>query len=275
MPNLKLGIFFKTFVFFALAQVMGLFGSARIKELLNNVRPETTDFSVIEVLIFVLILGIMIFLFRKFGSKSENFYKFFLGFSIFLGSQALFSILVPDIFSIGLGAAAVYLFFKYRFALLHNLIIIVAITGIGIIFGISLQPIHGVILLLAFSAYDIIAVYKTKHMVKMAEDMIQQNAIFGIVVPFQTSDFFSRIGNGFEREKFMILGSGDVAFPTILIASAVVSQSFYSGLLVMLFSFAGLFITHLLFNLQKIRRPMAALPPIAVASIIGYLISSL
>jgi len=40
-----------------------------------------------------------------------------------------------------------------------------------------------------------------------------------------------------------------------------------------LFSLIGLFITHLIFVNQKSRRPMAALPPIATLTIIGYLVS--
>ena len=72
----------------------------------------------------------------------------------------------------------------------------------------------------------------------------------------------------------MILGSGDIALPLILIIS-VARASFWQAIVVAGFSLLGLLVTHLIFVNQKVRRPMAALPPIAALSIIGYLLASL
>ena len=72
----------------------------------------------------------------------------------------------------------------------------------------------------------------------------------------------------------MILGSGDVILP-LLLAASLVRISVSQAAVVVVFACLGLLITNLLFTSQKTRRPMAALPPIAAMSIIGYLVASL
>ena len=110
-------------------------------------------------------------------------------------------------------------------------------------------------------------------MVKLAEAMIQSRAIFGFVIPSSFKSFGERMTQVLPGEQFMILGSGDVILPLLLSAS-LVRASIYQSVIVALFSVLGLFLMHLIFANQKIRRPMAALPPIAMMSIIGYLIVS-
>ena len=128
--------------------------------------------------------------------------------------------------------------------------------------------------LAVLSVYDIIAVYFTKHMVKMAEGMIASKAIFGFIIPLQSSGFKEKISAVQPGENFMVLGSGDIVLPLILTVS-VARVSFLQAIFVAVFSVFGLLATHLIFVNQKERRPMAALPPIAALSIIGYLVSSL
>ena len=129
-------------------------------------------------------------------------------------------------------------------------------------------------ILAILSVYDIIAVYWTKHMVKMAEGMIASHAIFGFIIPAKFSGFKEKISAVRPGENFMILGSGDIALPLVLVVS-VARVSFLQAIIVAGFSILGLLAMHLIFVNQKQRRPMAALPPIAALSIIGYLVSSL
>ena len=70
----------------------------------------------------------------------------------------------------------------------------------------------------------------------------------------------------------MILGSGDIGLPLVFVSS-VAATSISRAIIVAVFVVAGLFLTHLIFVNQKERKPMAALPPIATMTIIGYLIS--
>ena len=226
-----------------------------------------------EIIFPLIFLAAFIYFARKFSRKSAFFFRLVLGLAVFAGSQTVFSILFNEtVFS---ALAAVLLAFgvlKAKIVLLHNIGIILALAGIGAVLGASLKPLAAVILLLVLSFYDIIAVYKTGHMVKLAEDMIKSRAIFGLVIPQKFQGWKENLKNvRVPGGEFMILGSGDIVMPLLLIASVIGFHGLAYGLIVFLFSSLGLFLTYYLFITQKIRRPMAALPPIAAMSIIGYL----
>lgn len=126
-------------------------------------------------------------------------------------------------------------------------------------------------LLIIFSVYDFIAVYKTKHMVKMATEMIKTKAIMGLVIPFNFSDLLDNLEDK-EKKEFMVLGGGDLAFPLFLISSVTLRYGIKEALLIVAFSGIGLFLSFYLFIIQKTRKPIPALPPIALMAIIAYLI---
>jgi presenilin-like A22 family membrane protease len=152
--------------------------------------------------------------------------------------------------------------FLLRSIFLQNIAISMSIAGLGGVFGWSFSPTTAVILLVTFSVYDIIAVYKTKHMVKMAQNMVESGAVFGLIITSK------------KPRDLVILGSGDILLPLIL-ASSVATTSVIDALTVSAFAAVGLFVTHLIFSNQKTRKPMAALPPIATLAVIGYLVAVL
>ena len=158
--------------------------------------------------------------------------------------------------------------------LVHNLCIIFGIAGVGASLGLRLDPLMVAVLLIAFSVYDYIAVYKTKHMVKMAKEMIEHQAILAIIIPQKLADFKGKLEGVKAGGKFMVLGGGDIAFPLLLCAS-LVRQGIIPSLVVAVFSIFGLFLSFLIFTKQKTRKPIPALPPIALFSILGFLITLL
>jgi presenilin-like A22 family membrane protease len=167
-----------------------------------------------------------------------------------------------------------YLWLKKPTVFLNNLLIIFGLSGLGGILGLSFQPLVIVFLLLIFSIYDFIAVYKTKHMVKMAREMLVTKIIFGLVVPKNVSDFKADLREVEPGGKFLILGGGDIAFPLLLSAS-LVPAGIFNSLVVAVFSLIGLFVSFQIFTKQPPipgggRQPIPALPPIALFSIIGY-----
>jgi presenilin-like A22 family membrane protease len=113
-------------------------------------------------------------------------------------------------------------------------------------------------------------------MVRIAQGMIQSGAIFGFVIPPNFKSFFAHRREAQARigEDFMILGSGDIGLPVIFV-STLVRQSLHEAIFVGVFALIGLLCTHILFMSQSKRQPMAALPPIATLTILGYVISLL
>lgn len=208
---------------------------------------------------------------RKFQSQKRAIFKIFFVLSSVFGMLYLFLPFL-NIFSLPLVIILIYGWLKKPTVLLNNLCFIFGLAGFGGVLGLSLEPLVIVFLLLIFSIYDFIAVYKTKHMLKMAREMLVSKIIFGLIVPQKISDFKSNLKEVEAGGRFLILGGGDVAFPLLLSASLIPS-GILNSLLVAIFSLIGLFLSFYIFTSQKVRQPIPALPPIALFSIIGYIIT--
>lgn len=196
---------------------------------------------------------------------------------IWSGTQVLSDIFIFSAWGLLSGFLILILFFAWRSVFSHDLAIILAIAGVGAVFGVSITPTLGIIALIALSVYDIIAVHKSKHMVRWAEGMVSIGAVSGYIIPNEIKNYFvhrAPVLANFDHERFMLLGSGDILFPLIFAAS-LVRQSLTEAIVVGVFSLVGLFVTHVLFVSQQKRQAMAALPPLATACLIGYLISLL
>ena len=152
-------------------------------------------------------------------------------------------------------------------------------AGAASIFGISLDIIPVIILLVILAVYDAISVYKTKHMITLAEGVMEMKTPILFVIPKNTTysyirDGIGKIGEG-ERGAF-ILGMGDLIMPSILVVSANVFITAGTSLFVnipafgaIIGSLAGLIVVLWFVNKGK---PQAGLPPINSGAIIGFLI---
>ncbi len=265
--------FFQEIGLFTLTQLIGVLVVLRGGSFIQN-RNFGSELTIWEIILFFVFIAVFIYFIRKFSSRSAVFLKFVLGIAIFAGSQTVLLVFFKDIIISALLAIIIsFLVLRTKIVLIHNIGIILALAGIGATLGVSLTPISVVFILLILSFYDIIAVYKTRHMIKMAQDMIKSQAIFGLVLPQEMKGWFENLEKVRPGEQFVILGSGDIVMPLVLISSVIPFHGLASGLIVLAFSLAGMFLTYVLFMNQKTRKPMAALPPIAVMSIIGYIVS--
>lgn len=97
-------------------------------------------------------------------------------------------------------------------------------AGAAAIFGISLAIIPVLILLIVLALYDAISVYRTKHMVVLAESVINMKTPILVVMP--KSRNYSYIKQGIElKDKkegrgAYIMGMGDLIMPNILVVSS-------------------------------------------------------
>jgi presenilin-like A22 family membrane protease len=72
--------------------------------------------------------------------------------------------------------------------------------------------------------------------------------------------------------KYSILGGGDIGFPLLLSSSVYFAYGFNNALLVAMFSLLGLVGAYMIQATFLKGKPMPALPPIAVLSLVGLLI---
>jgi presenilin-like A22 family membrane protease len=281
MPESGEKIFFpwKTFAFeaflFSLTLILGIITALNWQELFKFQKIQPQPISFWRFLFYFLFGTLLIFsislLSKKFQNQKRAIFKIFFILSSVFGTLYLFFPFL-NIFSLILIIFLVYVWLKKPTVFLNNLLIIFGLAGFGGILGLSFQPLVIVFLLLVFSIYDFIAVYKTKHMVKMAREMLEAKIIFGLIVSQNVSDFKADLKEVEPGGRFLILGGGDVAFPLLLSASLVPSGIF-NPLIVAAFSLIGLFLSFYVFASQKVRQPIPALPPIALFSIIGYLVT--
>ena len=268
--NLNLKIFIQEVFFFGVIGVIGLFSAARIGGFLS---PEVQA-AQISWWYFLLAFGIgtavVLGLIRI--MHGGFFLRIFFIFGLYAGTVTTLQFFLPANAAIIIALVLIAGYLLRPYVWLHNAILVLTLPGIAAVIGASLAPLTAAAILVIMSAYDYIAVYRTKHMVKMAKAMIKGRAIFAMVFPEHLHGFFEHLDNAHPGEGFMMLGTGDFIFPLIMAISAF-SVSPAAAWTVFGFSLLGLLTMHLIFISQKTRRPMPALPPLAASAILGFAVA--
>ena len=159
--------------------------------------------------------------------------------------------------------------------------ILTAVGAIAMI-GISLTILIVVVLLIAMALYDAISVYQTKHMIDLADTLIDLKLPILFVIPKktdyslikETKGLKEKLKEGEKRDAFF-MGVGDVVIPGILAVAAfhnIPVYGFLIGVSVIIGTLAGFAALMLLVIKGK---PQAGLPFLCPGAILGYVISSL
>ena len=159
--------------------------------------------------------------------------------------------------------------------------IVVGVGAIGI-FGISLSIFLVIVMLIGLAIYDAISVYKTKHMIDLADAVMDLKLPVMMVVPKtrtysmlkETKGLKEKLEDQEEREAFF-MGLGDIVMPGILVVS-----SYYNipdnGLLIALSVMIGTLVGFAVLMSVVIKgKPQAGLPYLCSGAILGYVISSI
>jgi presenilin-like A22 family membrane protease len=158
--------------------------------------------------------------------------------------------------------------------------IIVGVGAIGI-FGISLSIFLVIVLLIGLAIYDAISVYKTKHMIDLADAVMELRLPVMMVVPKirkysllkETKGIKEKLEDKEEREAFF-LGLGDIVMPGILVVSALQNVP-DNGLIVALSVMVGTLVGFaVLMSVVMKGKPQAGLPYLCSGAILGYVVSS-
>ncbi len=192
--------------------------------------------------------------------------------------DTLVGVVVPFILS----GVATFVIYRYpEWYVIDTLGLLIA-AGVASIFGISLDYRWVILLLAILAVYDAISVYKTKHMITLAEGVVDLRTPILFIIPKRKGYSFVKegignIGEG-ERGAFLI-GMGDLIMPSVLVVSANV---FISGTRIGVFTIPAIgailgSIVGLLFLLRLVGqgKPQAGLPPLNGGAIIGFLIAFL
>jgi presenilin-like A22 family membrane protease len=136
--------------------------------------------------------------------------------------------------------------------------------GLAAIFVPILNVLYAFILLLALSAYDMYAVWRSKHMIKMAKFQTKSGIFAGLLIPYKAP----AVRGPKKPVRTAVLGGGDIGFPLIFSGTVLAASGFVPALLVSLGATAALFILLLLSQKDKF---YPAMPFLTLGCAVGYL----
>ena len=243
-------------IYFILTILVLQIGSKTLQELNPDFLNIIAAHSLFDQIIFLTILSYFIYLrLNKFNLINGLF-----NVTIFYSIYILFLNFFPNLQSILLSFLTIVYYQKNNSLIYHNLLITLASLGVGLFFGNLFGPLDVLIFASLFSIYDVYAVYRTKYMIKMFNQFSRNNAFFAAAFPKKLLS-----------NKFFIIGSGDLIFPTII----TVSFSKYMpefALTSIIGAILGYLFLYYLIRIQKSKTPLPALPPIIFCIILTLLI---
>ncbi len=232
------------------------------------------EFGPLDILIFVGVFALLTLVLLRSARFSSAALGIGLVVVLIAGAQFVFATLVPWYIALLAAVLVVALARLWPLVVLHDVAIVLGIAGVAAVMGLSITPPVACIILALLSIYDIVAVYRTRSMVALAGRMVQSGAVFGFLLPAHLRDLGTRTAVALRERRAMLLGSGDIGLPLVLAASTV-STSIAAAVLVGIASLIGVAVMDYLFTHQEKAMPMAALPPIAALSILGYVLAIL
>lgn len=242
------------------------------------------------VVLFVMILGvtIIILLIARFWKKQiiQIIILFAVGYTAFYIFLPLFALVLSSdwmilFLSLLLAVLLVAVLLRYPEWYVIDLCGIVIGTGAVALFGISLSILLVILFLIGLAIYDAISVYKTKHMIDLADTVMDLKLPVLLVIPKvkryslikETKRLKEQLKEGDERDAFF-MGLGDVVMPGILVVAVYTNVP--DGLWVALSVIAGSLVGFAALMTFVIRgKPQAGLPLLCSGAILGYVISSL
>ena len=188
---------------------------------------------------------------------------------------ALF-VLIPSlsgfasIASVVLSIVITVLLYKYPEWYVVDIVGVCIAAGVSALIGISLSVVPVIVLLVLLAIYDAISVYKTKHMVDMAEGIMDLKLPIMFVIPKHLKySFLKEDFKKGEKHEAFFMGLGDAVMPTLLVVSANVfmKSNFYPVLGAIL----GTLIGHAVLSIQVMKgKPQAGLPFLNSGVILGF-----
>ncbi len=249
-----------------------ILGLVRYKR--QNLAKYVIMASIFITLAFILLLPLFYALDYATGSTADG---------VLLGN-------VATVLAFAIAAGLVYLLVKFPEWYVVDAIGITTAAGVTAILGISFGTLPAILLLIALAFYDAWAVYRTKHMITLADELTSQRLPILLVIPKKAGYSFrqqkslkEQFDSGEEREA-MFVGLGDLIIPGILAVSAftfssAVGRSFLgvlpNGIIAfgtVLGSLAG-FMVLMRYVLKG--NPQAGLPLLNGGALLGFIIASL
>lgn len=271
---INFGFIFELFLYsFCLFLAIGIALNILSVSVIGQTAILNTNFTVWQFIITFIVATIAILLILKYFKRpwvlQILFYLAIIE-GLFIFSQAYFS--WP--YDLIIMAVILAYWLIFRNILMHDIMLVLVISGLSVILGFDLDIKSAIIILILIAVYDFWAVYKTKHMVKMFKGMAEKKVHFALIIPSEYKGLFNKVKDVIPQTQFMFVGTGDIAIPAIFIVTCL-KINLLTSLITALGAIMGFIFLYILFVTQKERAPMPGLPPIVLGTLLGFLISFL
>jgi len=281
-----MGLFFVIIIGLALLFTY-IFNKANIN--MEAFENPNDPLNIVYILVIMFVFTIAILVIAKYWKAKVI--KFLIlgaiGYTTFFLIYPLLGLIIPEVLSlvlsIILSIALVWILVKYPEWYVIDLCGVIVGAGAIAIFGISLGVWLVLILLIILAIYDAISVYKTKHMIDLADTVMDLKLPVLLVVPKirhyslikETKRLKEKLKEGEERDAFF-MGLGDIVMPGILVVAAYFNSNNISNGLALAFSvLIGTLVGFaILMTFVMKGKPQAGLPCLCGGAIIAYLIAS-
>lgn len=224
--------------------------------------------------------------------------------AVFLAQTVAYGVLLPQLVALALALLlAIWKVYKPN-PIIHNVTEVFLYAGIAVLLVPLFNVFWMLMILLAISVYDFIAVWKTKHMVSMARFQANSNVFAGFVVPKKgnlpaltaSMNPVSTVKSAAKSAKKLnavtpdlqmaggpvaILGGGDIAFP-LLFTGTVMESLIRDGLsktaafeIVLLVTAGATLALLFLFLYSEKGRFYPAMPFLTIGCVAGWLVTLL
>ncbi len=237
-------------------------------------RPHVEPRDAILMIAFAIIIGTVLLLFLA-KLKHDYIWKLWFFLAVFL---CLWIALKPFI---GAGAAfavsavlAYLKLFRPGFVV-HNFTELFIYGGLAAIFVPIIDKISAFLLLVLISIYDMYAVWKSGHMIKLAKFQTKAKVFAGMLIPYDMMKKAKKHAakkTATSRVKSAILGGGDVGFPLIFAGVIMKYMGFWKAMVIPVFVTFALF---LLLIYGKKDRFYPAMPFLSLGCLAGYAVVAL
>jgi presenilin-like A22 family membrane protease len=278
---------------FAVSQLGALFMASAFLGPEEQIFENPND-PLIPIIYIALVIGFTFAVLYIIKKHRENLVRIiFLGavaytifFVLFIMLASIVAGVIATIASIGVTAIITYYLVKKPEWYVIDASGVLMAIGVTAIFGVSLSILPVMILLIVLAAYDAISVYRTKHMIALADSVTQMRLPILLVIPKKRGYSYIRqkslkqqLDEGEEREA-MFMGLGDLIIPGVLVISAfnfLPSDSIgvlTGNLVVALGTLVGAMVGFaMLMRFVLKGKPQAGLPLLNGGAIVGYALS--
>ncbi len=234
-----------------------------------EVEEETSYLPLITALLIATALALILIKFR-----AVRIWKTWFFLSVAIALLIAFAAFLPQI--VALILALIFSALKtFRPAVItHNFTELFIYGGLAGLFVPILGVSSIIILLILVSVYDMVAVWKTKHMISMAKFQAKSKMFAGLMIPYKPShlgkyEAAAVSSEGKPKYREAVLGGGDIAFPLLFSGVMLKNFGFLPALITSFTAAIALFL--LLFFADK-KKFYPAMPFITAGSLIGYFI---